>query len=89
MKAEITKCYAIAPEGHTTLRFNPGEIVTGRIAEQAIADGYAVEFGPPIETPKPQKLETPAVVALEGVDAIEIEKPEPAPVAKKRRTRKS
>ena len=42
MQARITRPYSCAPEGHTTLHFAPGSLVTGRTAELAIADGAAV-----------------------------------------------
>lgn len=41
MQARITRPYSCAPEGHTTLHFAPGALVTGRTAELAIADGAA------------------------------------------------
>ena len=43
MKAEITapQGFRIAPEGHTVVTFGAGEIVTGKIAEEAIATGNA------------------------------------------------
>ena len=42
MQARITRPYSCAPEGHTTLHFAPGALVTGRTAELAIADGAAI-----------------------------------------------
>lgn len=42
MQARITRPYAAAPDGHTTLHYLPGALVTGRLAELAIADGAAV-----------------------------------------------
>lgn len=89
MKAEITKPYAIAPEGHTTLRFAPGDVVQGYIAEQAVKDGCAIEIGAPkIETPKPPKLETPKAPEIETPDMLDFETPKPPPVVKKRRVKK-
>lgn len=41
MQARLTRSYSCAPEGHTTLHFAPGALVTGRTAELAIADGAA------------------------------------------------
>jgi hypothetical protein len=41
MQARIIRSYSCAPEGHTTLHFAPGALVTGRTAELAIADGAA------------------------------------------------
>lgn len=43
MKAKITskEGYRCAPEGHTVVRFGFGEIVTGKVAEWALADGAA------------------------------------------------
>lgn len=52
-QARITRPYSIAPDGHTTLHYIPGSLVTGRVAELAIADGAAVlehtpeQAGPP------------------------------------------
>jgi hypothetical protein len=43
MKAEITapQGFRIAPEGHTVVTFEAGQIVTGKIAEEAILAGMA------------------------------------------------
>jgi hypothetical protein len=41
MQARIIRSWACAPEGHTTMHFAPGALVTGRTAELAIADGAA------------------------------------------------
>jgi hypothetical protein len=43
MKARILRAWACAPEGHTVVRFDANAIVTGRIAELALADGVAIE----------------------------------------------
>lgn len=57
MQAKITKRYAIAPEGHTTVWYNPGDVVSGRVAVQAVADGHAVQMGAGIERAEPAPLE--------------------------------
>jgi hypothetical protein len=43
MRAEIIapQGFRIAPEGHTVLTFKAGEIVEGRLAEEAVAAGMA------------------------------------------------
>lgn len=43
MKAKITAAdgYRCAPEGHTVVTFPMGEIVTGHVAEWAVADKAA------------------------------------------------
>ena len=43
MRAEIIapQGFRIAPEGHTVLTFKCGEIVDGRVAEDAVAAGMA------------------------------------------------
>ena len=58
MKAKITapNGFRIAPQGHTVERFAAGEIVTGYIAEKAVANGAAEEI---LETKVIQDIETP------------------------------
>ena len=51
MKITLTHDYAVAPEGHTTLKFKAGDEVEGKIAEMAIRDGKAK---PVKKTPKPR-----------------------------------
>lgn len=43
MRAEITapQGFRIAPEGHTVLTFKSGDVVDGRVAEEAVAAGMA------------------------------------------------
>lgn len=54
MRAEITKSdgYFCAPEGHTVIYFHFGQIVEGKVATCAIADGAAKELSgfKPLET---------------------------------------
>ncbi len=52
MKARIIRHYACAPEGFTVLTFAPNDLVEGRAAEMALADGAAVEArsAPDLET---------------------------------------
>lgn len=64
MKARITHAYRCAPEGHTTIQLDPGTIIEGSLAEQAILDGHAVkvENGPVLETkitPAPEIKDAP------------------------------
>ena len=61
-KAKITKSdgYRCAPEGHTVVSFPAGSIVTGKVAEWALADKAAsrmfdapeTKVTPPTETKK-------------------------------------
>jgi hypothetical protein len=53
MQAILFKDYSCAPEGHTTMHFKSGDVLTGRAADMAIADGAA--FTPVEET----KIEAP------------------------------
>jgi hypothetical protein len=90
MQAEITKFYRIAPEGHTTLTFQKGDVVSGKVAERAIADGCAVEIGKPkLEAPKPAELETPKEPAIEEPDLLPLETPTPKPVSRKAKGKKA
>lgn len=62
LQAKITKDYACAPQGHTVFRFLTGQIVTGRVAEMALADGCAEVLGPKPEqkiSPPPEAKATP------------------------------
>lgn len=63
MKARITHIYRCAPEGHTTIQFDPGTIVEGALAEQAILDGHAVKIE---DTPLETKIEAPAEIKAES-----------------------
>lgn len=55
MEVKITKegGYLCAPSGHTVMHFLQGQIVSGRVAELALADGA----GEPISTAKAVELE--------------------------------
>lgn len=63
MDVKITKAggYLCAPSGHTVMHFLEGQIVNGRVAELAIADGAGV----PISTVKAAELEHKITVAPE------------------------
>jgi len=52
MQIILFRDYACAPDGHTTIRYKAGDVVTGKAAELALADGAAFEAG------EPPKLET-------------------------------
>lgn len=68
MNAKITKSggYLCAPQGHTVMHFHEGQIVSGLVAELAVADGAAAPINmtraadletkvePPVETKKPR-----------------------------------
>lgn len=43
MRVVLTRPYACAPDGHTVIRFDAGEVLVGRAAEMAIADNAAIE----------------------------------------------
>lgn len=63
MQARITHTYRCAPEGHTTVQFEPGTIVDGAVAEMAILDGHAIKIeAAPLETkitPAPEIKDAP------------------------------
>ena len=63
MEAKITQegGYLCAPHGHTVMHFLEGQIVNGRVAELAIADGAGV----PISTVKAAELGHKIMVAPE------------------------
>ena len=68
MNAKITQQggYLCAPLGHTVMHFHEGQIVSGIVAELALADGAAVAINmmraadleikvePPVETKRPR-----------------------------------
>ena len=58
MKARISRPYACAPDGYLVLKFAQNDLVEGRVAEMALADGAAVEAheAPSLET----KVSAPA-----------------------------
>lgn len=57
-KATINEFWRVAPEGHTVLTCEPGDKVTGRLAERAIAAGVATADPDPVETKVEPALET-------------------------------
>lgn len=69
MRVILTRPYACAPDGHTVIRFETGEVLVGRVAEMAIADGAAIETqemaealetkGPDLEPLKPATKRKP------------------------------
>jgi hypothetical protein len=56
MKAVLHQDWACAPEGHTTRRYIVGEVLEGKAAAMAIADG--VGFNPVEETKVEPQFET-------------------------------
>lgn len=68
MDVKITKAggYLCAPSGHTVMHFLEGQIVNGRVAYLALADGAGIEINmtkaadlehkvePPVEMKKPR-----------------------------------
>ena len=52
MRVTLTRQFFIAPEGHTTIVLQAGEVVEGWIAEKAIATGCA-------DAPKPKAKPRP------------------------------
>jgi len=61
MRAKITKTdgYDCCPEGHTAVHFACGSIVTGQVAEWAVADRAAsAMFDPVLETKITPPLKT-------------------------------
>lgn len=54
MDATLTRDYKCAPEGHTTLSYKAGSVVSGRVAEMAIRDGAAVVNQPRPKVTKPK-----------------------------------
>lgn len=45
MKVKLTRAYACAPEGHTTLTYPMGAVLEGAAASLALADGAGIEIG--------------------------------------------
>ena len=43
MKVIITRSYSCAPEGHTVVKFSVNDIVDGKAAALALADGAGIE----------------------------------------------
>ena len=60
MKARIIRSWACAPEGHTIIRYDAGEIVEGKVAELALTDGAAVEVN--VMSALENKIEQPLEV---------------------------
>ena len=56
MKAVLYQDWSCAPEGHTTHHFRAGDVLEGKAAAMALADG--VGFNPVEETKIEPKLET-------------------------------
>lgn len=56
MTVVLHKDWACAPEGHTTYQFKAGDVLEGKAAEMALADG--VGFNPVDEVKVTPKLET-------------------------------
>lgn len=56
MQIILHQDYACAPDGHTTLRFVAGDVLTGRAAELALTDGAG--FDPALENKIEPKLQT-------------------------------
>lgn len=56
MKAVLHQDWACAPEGHTTRRYIAGEVLEGKAAAMALADG--VGFNPVEETKVLPVMET-------------------------------
>lgn len=56
MQVVLFKDWAVAPEGHTTFHYKAGEVLTGKAAEMAMAEGVA--FDPVEETKVEPPLET-------------------------------
>jgi len=61
MKVKLIRPFACAPEGHTVIRFDANEILTGHLAKLAFDEGSGIEISeaPVLET----KIETPAAIA--------------------------
>lgn len=47
MRATITKQFRIAPEGHTVVIYEVGDVVKGKTAETAVEAGYASPLDAP------------------------------------------
>lgn len=56
MEVVLHQDWSVAPDGHTTLRYKAGDVLTGKAAEMALHDG--VGFNPVAETKIEPKLET-------------------------------
>ena len=62
-KAKITREYRCAPQGHTVETFKVGTIVTGQVAEWALADKAASRMIEKRGRPRKKPLETQAETA--------------------------
>ena len=56
MEVVLHQDWSVAPEGHTTIHYKAGEVLTGKAAEMALADG--VGFNPVAETKPAAPIET-------------------------------
>jgi hypothetical protein len=56
MKTVLHQNWSCAPEGHTTLHFKAGDVIDGKAAAMALADG--VGFNPVEETKVDPQFET-------------------------------
>jgi hypothetical protein len=56
MQAILHSDYSCAPDGHTTRHYKAGDVLTGKAAQMALADGKA--FDPVEETKPAPPLET-------------------------------
>lgn len=56
MEVVLYQDWSVAPEGHTTFHRKAGDVLTGKEAEMAMAEGVA--FNPVEETKVEPKLET-------------------------------
>ena len=61
MKAKITKVdgYKAAPMGYVTEVYPCGDIVEGKVADWAVADGAAEEIKPPRKSPETKVVKAP------------------------------
>lgn len=61
MQAVLHQDWSAAPEGHTTYHFKAGEVLSGKVAEMALAAGVAftpveeVKIEPPLEIKRGRK----------------------------------
>ena len=60
MQAKLNQDYRCAPEGHTTITRMAGDVVSGRFAELALADGAATAEEKPTKEIKTDDVSKPA-----------------------------
>lgn len=60
MKVKLIRPFACAPEGHTVIRFDANEILTGDLAKLAFDEGSGIEIAeaPVLETKVETKKKT-------------------------------